>query len=125
MTQNLAIEIMGSIGVVSLGCSVVGHNLKPGRWRSVLLTVASIGPLDVVRAWKLWASAIPLAMLCLLLPGCNDPVTAYSQQQQTCVAEAGTRVEAQDCIRAVRKAHCGPGGDLNEAGLCSWDGGAE
>lgn len=65
--------------------------------------------------------------LILLFDGCasNPALQTYQDQQMACVSQYATKMQIDACRNAVKMAHCGKGGDLYEAGLCSWDGGAE
>lgn len=62
--------------------------------------------------------------------GCSSPqpvpltalqqteIAAYSQQELACVAESGTRAQADQCISGVRAQWCSPGAPLQVQGAC-------
>lgn len=45
-------------------------------------------------------------------------VTAYAAEEQSCVALASSRAEADVCISGVQARWCGPGGQLQLLGAC-------
>lgn len=76
---------------------------------------------------RLLLLAIPaLALLLLACPSQPVPLTvlqqseiaSYSQQELACVAESGSRAQADQCIAGVKAQWCSPGAPLQQQGAC-------
>lgn len=126
-THTDTIIAMGSWGLVSLACSVVGSRCKQGPVRTGLLAFAAIGPLDVMRAWRVWTAVLFVALLTHC--GGSDAVekqiavATYVSQQDQCVDLGQTRAQTDTCRKSVKTYWCGPHGYLHDAGECDYDGG--
>jgi hypothetical protein len=106
--------------------SPLSAKVSATSWYGKALHVfVAVSPLDILKAWKALGAqmTVPLACLLLLL-GCASvtPLEQYRTEQLACVDKYSTVVDIDLCRNSVKARHCGAGGDLADAGGCSWDG---